>query len=84
MAIDIREADPPRPLRPRTGHEAALSADARLGRLEGQMDIMVQALRELRLEVRAVNTRIDRMFIATWAIGGGIIATLIGLTATLA
>ena len=60
------------------------TGDTRLGRLEGQMDIMVQALRELRLEVRAVNTRIDRMFIATWAIGGGIIATLIGLTATLA
>ena len=53
--------------------------DTRLGRLEGQMDIVVQVLRDLRQEVRAVNTRIDRMFVATWAIGGGIIAALIGL-----
>ena len=57
--------------------------DTRLGRLEGQMDIVVQVLQDLRLEVRAVNTRIDRMFIATWAIGGGIIAALIGLIVTL-
>ena len=47
------------------------------------MDIVVQVLQDLRLEVRAVNTRIDRMFIATWAIGGGIIAALIGLIVTL-
>ncbi len=57
--------------------------DTRLGRLEGQMDIVIQVLQDLRLEVRAVNTRIDRMFIATWAIGGGIIAALIGLIVTL-
>ena len=57
--------------------------DTRLGRLEGQMNIVVQVLQDLRQEVRAVNTRIDRMFIATWAIGGGIIAALIGLIVTL-
>ena len=57
--------------------------DTRMGRLEGQMDIVVQVLQDLRQEVRAINTRIDRMFIATWAIGGGIIAALIGLIVTL-
>ena len=59
------------------------AADTCLGRLEGQMDIVVQVLQDLRQEVRAVNTRIDRMFIATWAIGGGLIAALIGLIVTL-
>ena len=57
--------------------------DTRMGRLEGQMDIVVQVLQDLRQEVRAINTRIDRMFIATWAIGGVIIAALIGLIVTL-
>ncbi len=57
--------------------------DTRSGRLEGQMDIVVQVLQDLQMEVRAVNTRIDRMFIATWAIGSGIIAALIGLIVTL-
>ena len=57
--------------------------DTCLGRLEGQMEIVVQVLQDLRREVRAVNTRIDRMFVATWAIGGGIIAALIGLIVTL-
>ena len=62
--------------------------DSRLGRLEGQMEQVVLALQELRQEIRqeildvrqeirAVNSRIDRLFLATWAIGGGIIAALI-------
>ena len=59
------------------------TGDTRLGHLEGQTDIVVQALQDIRQEVRAVNTRIDRMFVATWAIGGGIIAALIGLIVAL-
>lgn len=58
--------------------------DTRLGRLEGQMEQVILALQELRQElqdvrqeVRAVNSRIDRLFLATWAIGGGIIAALL-------
>ncbi len=65
--------------------------DTRLGRLEGQMEQVIQALQELRQELRdvrselrdvrqefrAVHLRIDRLFLATWAIGGGIIAALV-------
>ena len=36
-----------------------------------------EELRDIRQELRAVNTRIDRLFLATWAIGGGIIAALV-------
>jgi uncharacterized coiled-coil protein SlyX len=67
---------------------ATESDDTRLGRLEGQMEqqsIAIQelsrrldaGLQELRQELRAVNARIDRLFLATWAIGGGIIAALV-------
>ena len=60
------------------------SDESRLGRLEGQMEQVLlairdlrQELRDLRQELRAVNARIDRIFLATWAIGGGIIAALV-------
>ena len=51
--------------------------DSRLGRLEGQMDHVIITLQEMRQDMRAVNSRIDRLFLSTWAIGGGIIATLL-------
>ncbi len=51
--------------------------DSRLGRLEGQMDHVIITLQEMRQDIRAVNSRIDRLFLSTWAIGGGIIATLL-------
>ena len=65
--------------------------DSRLGRLEGQMEQVILALQELRQELRdvrqelrdvrqefrSVHLRIDRLFLSTWAIGGGIIAALI-------
>jgi uncharacterized coiled-coil protein SlyX len=38
---------------------------------------MDQALQDFRQELRAVNARIDRLLLATWAIGGGIIAALV-------
>ena len=51
--------------------------DSRLGRLEGQMEHVIITLQEMRQDIRAVNSRIDRLFLSTWAIGGGIIATLL-------
>ena len=51
--------------------------DSRLGRLEGQMDHVIITLQEMRQDIRAVNSRIDRLFLSPWAIGGGIIATLL-------
>ena len=51
--------------------------DSRLGRLEGQMEHIIITLQEIRQDTRAVNSRIDRLFLSTWAIGGGIIATLL-------
>ena len=51
--------------------------DSRLGRLEGQMEQVIVTLQEMRQDIRAVNSRIDRLFLSTWAIGGGIIATLL-------
>lgn len=56
---------------------ATESDDTRMGRLEGQMNHVVLVLQELRQELRAVNARVDRLFLATWAIGGGIIAALV-------
>jgi uncharacterized coiled-coil DUF342 family protein len=42
-----------------------------------------EGIQEVRQEIRnglqEVNRRIDRMFLATWAIGGGIIAALVVL-----
>jgi uncharacterized coiled-coil protein SlyX len=62
--------------------------DSRLGRLEGQVGqqaIAIQeisrrldtGLAEVRQEFRVLNARIDRLFLSTWAIGGGIIAALV-------
>jgi uncharacterized coiled-coil protein SlyX len=62
--------------------------DSRLGRLEGQVGqqaIAIQeisrrldtGLAEVRQELRVLNARIDRLFLSTWAIGGGIIAALV-------
>ena len=51
--------------------------DSRLGWLEGQMEQVIITLQEMRQDIRAVNSRIDRLFLSTWAIGGGIIATLL-------
>ena len=51
--------------------------DSRLGRLEGQMEQVIVTLQEMRQDIRAVNSRIDRLFLSTWAIVGGIIATLL-------
>ena len=69
--------------------------DTRLGRLEGRMDLMVQAIQDLResiqdlrqelhQEVRAVNGRIDRLTLAVLGMGGGAIVALISLVGVLA
>ena len=62
--------------------------DTRLGRLEGQMELMVQAIQELRqevrLELRAVNGRIDRLTLAVLGMGGGVIVALVSLVGVLA
>ena len=62
--------------------------DTRLGRLEGQMELMVQAIQDLRQEVRqelrAVNGRIDRLTLAVLGMGGGVIVALISLVGVLA
>ena len=63
---------------------------ARLGVVEGRIaeqSVAIQDLREdLREGLKEVNARIDqltawldRMFLSSWAIGGGIIASLIVL-----
>jgi hypothetical protein len=69
--------------------------DTRLGRLEGRMDLMVQAIQDLResiqdvrqelhQEVRAVNGRIDRLTLAVLGMGGGVIVALVSLVGVLA
>ena len=60
------------------------SDDTRLGRLEGQMELMVQAIQDLRNEVRAINARIDRLTLAVLGMGGGVIVALILLVGVLA
>jgi hypothetical protein len=60
------------------------SDDTRLGRLEGQMELMVQAIQDLRNEVRAINVRIDRLTLAVLGMGGGVIVALISLVGVLA
>jgi hypothetical protein len=60
------------------------SDDTRLGRLEGQMELMVQAIQDLRNEVRAINVRIDRLTLAVLGMGGGVIIALISLVGVLA
>ena len=58
--------------------------DTRLGRLGGQMELMVQAIQEVRQEVRATNARIDRLTLAVLGIGSGVIVALISLVGVLA
>ena len=60
------------------------SDDTRLGRLEGQMAIMIQAIQDLRNEVRATNARIDRLTLAVLGMGSGVIVALISLVGVLA
>ena len=61
-----------------------------LGNVEGQLaeqSTLLQKLHSdfdgLRAELRAVNTRIDRIFLAMLGIGGGLLAALIGIIAAL-
>ena len=49
-----------------------------------RMDSLEQGQTEIRQELRATNTRIDHLTLAVIAIGGGIIATGIGIIITLA
>ena len=58
--------------------------DTRLGRLEGQMELMVQAMQEVRQELRAVHGRIDRLTLAVLGMGGGVVVALISLVGVLA
>ena len=60
------------------------SDDTRLGRLECQMELMVQAIQDLRNEVRAINARIDRLTLAVLGMGGGVSVALISLVGVLA
>ena len=65
--------------------------DFRLGRLEGQMEQVLLTLQDMREEIRGlnaridqVNTRIDRLTLASLGIGGGVIVALISLVGVLA
>ncbi len=60
------------------------SDDTRLGWLEGQMELMVQAIQDLRNEVRAIDARLDRLTLAVLGMGGGVIVALISLVGVLA
>ena len=53
--------------------------DGRLGVLEGRMIEQSAALQALREDIRAVNARIDRLFLAILGIGAAQIALLITL-----
>ncbi len=59
------------------------SDETRLGRLEGQMELMVQAIQDLHNEVRAIDARIDRLTLAVLGMGGGVIVALISLVGVL-
>ncbi len=70
---------------------AAATDDSRLARLEGQMELVVQGIqdmreefRDVRAELRAVNNRIDRLTLAVLGVGGGVIVALISLAGVLA
>ena len=62
--------------------------DSRLGRMEGRVEEQAAAIQDINRRIDAVNQRMDqgfqafnqrmdRLFLATWAIGGGIIAALV-------
>ena len=55
------------------------SDENRLGILEGRMMEQSDALRELREGLRAVNARIDRLFLTMLGIGAAQIALLLTL-----
>ena len=62
----------------------------RLAYLEGRMDEqtallrqMVGQIEQLNAQVVQVNGRIDRLYLTTFGIGGGIIAGLVGVILTL-
>ena len=54
-----------------------------LGHLEGRMAEQSATLQQIRADLAAVNARIDRLLLANIALGGGLLAGLIGLIATL-
>ena len=53
--------------------------DGRLGNLEGRMIELSAELQALREEIRAINARIDRQFLAILGIGAAQIGLLITL-----
>ena len=53
--------------------------DGRLGNLEGRVIEQSAALQALREDIRAVNARLDRLFLAILGIGAAQIALLITL-----
>ena len=62
----------------------------RLAYLEGRMDEQTALLRQivsqieqLNAQIVQVNGRIDRLYLTTFGIGGGIIAGLVGVVLTL-
>ena len=59
------------------------TTDRTLGYLEGRITEQAAVLQDVRQDLaglrQEVNRRINRMFLATWAIGGGIIAALVVL-----
>ena len=62
----------------------------RLAYLEGRMDEQTALLRQivsqieqLNAQIVQVNGRIDRLYLTTFGIGGGIIAGLVGVILTL-
>ena len=66
----------------RITEQAAVLQDVRqdLAGLRQEVNTGFQEVRqEMRNGLQEVNRRIDRMFLATWAIGGGIIAALVVL-----
>ena len=66
---------------------AEQTIERQLGRLEGRMAEQSAAIQQMRADLTAgltaVNARIDRLLLANIALGGGLLAGLIGLIATL-
>ena len=66
---------------------AEQTIERQLGRLEGRMEEQSAAIQQLRADLTAalaaLNARIDRLLLANIALGGGLLAGLIGLIATL-
>ena len=66
---------------------AEQAIERQLGRLEGRMEEQSAAIQQMRADLTAglaaLNARIDRLLLANIALGGGLLAGLIGLIATL-